>query len=544
MPNALLTCPHCSTRLRVRDRIHVGRPLPCPECRQPLLVVETPDGLSVTRGSAIDAETKINGKAKLLPRHALSTTAQQELRPPGGGHELNRARVIAWTAAGLLAVISGGVLFWPKRPASTAESKGWQGSNEVSPQPGANGGLASGFPPAAQPNPAANSDEAVSPTDDSPPQTPTENQLVNLGRDLTLAAKNDEAFPIGTFSTADRPLAQEDRFSWIAVLESAADPAKKWDVRWDRPWRDPHHDPFVRRRIPRWQNPLVPKLAGDDGYPATHFVGVAGVGEDSPRLPNGHARAGVFGDERQTRLDDIVDGASETMLLAGVAGRLGSWAAGGSATVRPFTREPFVNGPDGFGTGQAGSMFVLMADGSVRTISADIDPEIVQRLATIHDAAGSPDKPDPRVAGVERSEPPANRERVGGDERSEPSAGGARPGLPVGPAPTTPPAPEKTPPTPAKSIDIDAALRQPLMRFEQTQPVPLSQMLKQLEALLGAPLRIDDEHRAQIEPKLTTPVRVKLQRTTVRDVLSDVLHQANLTFRQDRDSLVLVPEGS
>lgn len=532
MSDAPLTCPHCSTRLRVRDRIHIGRSIPCPECRQPLLVVDTPDGLTVTQGSsmaATDGQSATNRKARLRPSRVESKTAQPEFRSPG--RESKRARVIAWTAAGLMAVVAGAVLFWPRPRTSPTETE--IAAKDTDAGDPSSDGIAtptdSATPGDAGSKSADGGDGAATPADNSPPRTPLEIQIAGLGRELTVVADKEDAFPIGTFSTADQPLAPEDRFSWIAVLEAAnPPPGGRWDVRWDRPWRDPHHDAFVRRRVSRWQNPLVPKLAGDDGYPATHFVGVAGVGEDAPRLPNGHPRAGVFGDERQTRLDDIADGTSETMLLAGVAGRLGSWAAGGTASVRPFTREPFVNGPDGFGTGQPNSMFVLMADGSVRTISADIDAEIIRRLVTINDAAASPENPDIRVAKVERSEPPV--------EVVPP------PGLTVGPAPAT--LPEKVLPAPAKQIDIDAALRQPLLRFEQAQPVPLSQMLKQLEALCGVPIRIDNEHRMRVEPKLTTPVKVKLQRTTVNHVLRDVLHQAGLTFRPERDSLSIVPEAS
>ncbi len=65
--------------------------------------------------------------------------------------------------------------------------------------------------------------------------------------------------------------------------------------------------------------------------PATHFVGVAGVGDDAADLPVDHPRAGVFGNSRTTRLEDIHDGASNTLMVLGVTRDLGSWAAGGSA---------------------------------------------------------------------------------------------------------------------------------------------------------------------------------------------------------------------
>ena len=35
-----------------------------------------------------------------------------------------------------------------------------------------------------------------------------------------------------------------------------------------------------------------------------HYAGVAGVGLDSHSLPIGHPKSGVFGYDRQTRIDD------------------------------------------------------------------------------------------------------------------------------------------------------------------------------------------------------------------------------------------------
>src|SRR5579863_6020926 len=40
-------CPHCSSRLRVREKLFVGRQVDCPECGNHLLIVERPDGLGV-----------------------------------------------------------------------------------------------------------------------------------------------------------------------------------------------------------------------------------------------------------------------------------------------------------------------------------------------------------------------------------------------------------------------------------------------------------------------------------------------------------------
>lgn len=69
------------------------------------------------------------------------------------------------------------------------------------------------------------------------------------------------------------------------------------------------------------------------GFPL-NYVGVAGVGPDAPTLPTGHPRAGVFGYDRATRLDQIKDGASETLLLLETARDARSWTAGGPSSVR------------------------------------------------------------------------------------------------------------------------------------------------------------------------------------------------------------------
>ena len=54
-------------------------------------------------------------------------------------------------------------------------------------------------------------------------------------------------------------------------------------------------------------------------------------------------------------------------------------------TLKSLTQEPYINGPDGIGSPTPGGCNVLFADGSVRFISEDIDPEMMRRLAAIAD---------------------------------------------------------------------------------------------------------------------------------------------------------------
>jgi hypothetical protein len=62
--------------------------------------------------------------------------------------------------------------------------------------------------------------------------------------------------------------------------------------------------------------PAAPSSEKSQAEGLIHFAGVAGVGLDSPSLPIGDPKSGVFGDDRQTRIEDIKDGTANTMMVA------------------------------------------------------------------------------------------------------------------------------------------------------------------------------------------------------------------------------------
>lgn len=364
----------------------------------------------------------------------------------------------------------------------------------------------------------------------------------------------------GSFPAATWPhpaLAPEQRLSWLSRLLAAEGWQPPTAIAWDRAWNDPLNEFFVRRRIAEFQNPAIEKLTGSDGFPATHFVGVTGVGPAAASLPLDDPRAGVFGNDRRTRAVDIVDGLSQTLLVAGVRDQLGSWAAGGMATARGFQREPYVNGPDGFGTGQLTGMTVLMADGSVREIAAGTDPAIVRQLATIADQRTLPRAPGAQpVAG----DPPRERETVARETTEKqvpvPPPPAARGTGPAPPQDATPPVrgggekapgvqrieaepvapvagkvPAKGRQRPVKNINPQAALDIRLQRYQREEAVPLSTVLDELAEFTGLDIVFDP---SVIGPdaaqRLETKVRPRLEGTTVRGVLTSVLAQADLKF--------------
>ncbi|MDI9445813.1 MAG: DUF1559 domain-containing protein [Planctomycetota bacterium] len=210
-------------------------------------------------------------------------------------------------------------------------------------------------------------------------------------------------------------LPPETRLSWITAMLPYLGHAA-WSEQLDASysWDGPKNRPVTTKRLGEVLNPALRPRQTDAGYPVSHYAGVAGIGADAAMLPRDDPRAGVFGFQASRRLGEIPDGASNTIATAGVAAELGPWAAGGTATVRALTQQPYINGPDGFGSGQPGGMYVGMADGSARFLSKDIAPEVVEQLATaaggeVLKLAGEGPKPPPVP------EPP-NAETPGGPE--------------------------------------------------------------------------------------------------------------------------------
>jgi hypothetical protein len=257
---------------------------------------------------------------------------------------------------------------------------------------------------------------------------------------------------------------------------------------------------------------------------------VAGVGTDAPTLPIGHPRAGIFGQDRKTRREDIRDGVSNTMLLAGAEEHLGSWADG-ATSYRAFTREPYIHGPDGFGTGQPKSMFVLMADGSVKEISSDIDPTVVRRMAAMNDGLPlDPQVPGEPVDPKPVAKPPAPESNVG------PSVQVA-----VIPMPDLRPMPQLPPVKPASEIKIDipAALARKILSFDQTKPAAAYQLLLQIEELAGVRIEYDRNKLGAAADRLDKPITLKMQNATLEELLNEVLRQIDLK-RQDEKSRIRI----
>lgn len=390
---------------------------------------------------------------------------------------------------------------------------------------------------------------------------------------LRAHAKAEGRFPPGAGGGSLLP--PSTRLSWIALALPYLD-RRDWRRELDPAysWNSPHNRPVSQRRLEIVINPLIAEQTTEAGFPVTHYVGVAGVGADAGELPASDPRAGMFGFSRSTRPEDLSRGASNTLAILGVVRDLGPWAAGGRATVRPLTRRPYVNGPDGFGSGQPHGMLAGMADGSVRFLSKDIDPVVLEQLATLHrrgpdQAAGTaapgpfgpdgtlaPSEPEGAAAADRHQSPPAAAEVHGQAAASRPAtrtgpeaASNASPDL----APRTKVPPDaaalaKAPPEPVGSpaetpdqnppLDIEARLADmvPGIRFNATPLIAATRVLSQISTI---PIAFDFEGLSLAGATLQDPITLELSDAPWGEVLKAVLATRRLEFVVQKDHVLV-----
>ena len=210
-------------------------------------------------------------------------------------------------------------------------------------------------------------------------------QSMNNLKVLALAMHNHHdiyrGFPVGT--VPNLKLDPEERLSWIVeILPLLEQQALSERIDRKRGWEDAGQLDALSAVIPTLINPGMDLESDFDGYALSHYVGIAGVGADAPTLPVNHERAGVFAYDRATRIRDIRDGTSNTIMITETTDPA-PWGAG-AANIRALTERPYVNGADGIGGPYPGGFNAGLCDGSVRFLSENIDPAVLEALSTIN----------------------------------------------------------------------------------------------------------------------------------------------------------------
>jgi hypothetical protein len=215
--------------------------------------------------------------------------------------------------------------------------------------------------------------------------------------------KAQSYFPEGTVVVAN--LAPERRMSWHALVlgsieQGPSEPGnapsnpshaiellREVDVQ--KPWDAEANQRLARQRFnvflcPAASTPVIP-----DQPAPTNYVGNGGIGFETAALSieQSGARAGVFRYDSRTPLDVIRDGdgLSNTISILETNYDAGPWLRGGFSTVRSLDRAepPFLGPHMPFSGCHLGKGNFAIADGSVRTLTDTIAPELFRALLTI-----------------------------------------------------------------------------------------------------------------------------------------------------------------
>lgn len=211
------------------------------------------------------------------------------------------------------------------------------------------------------------------------------NKLRRIAISLLNYETANQQLPPGTLENKDAKT-PEEHLSWIIELLPNLDHMEVYDsIRKEKNFADDANKKVWLTKLDVFIDPSQTTAEGVNDYGQTTYVGIAGIGKDAPFLKVEDPRAGMFGYGRKTMLRDVKDGVSYTMMLSSIYKDFGPWGQGGPATIRSLTTKPYINGPDGLGSGSTGTRagLIALADGSVRSISENIDPSVFEALATM-----------------------------------------------------------------------------------------------------------------------------------------------------------------
>ena len=203
-------------------------------------------------------------------------------------------------------------------------------------------------------------------------RTQCRNNLKQIG--LALHNYHDAygQFPPAAIGPHDVPL--ERQFSWIvAILPFLEQRALYNEIRLDLPWDHPLNAGLLQIALNTLSCPTDPAPLTAEGYPKTSYVAVTGA----DLTPGPGELRGVIGFDKGLPVTEIVDGTSNTMMVAEVTNG-GPWFAAGSGTARRI--DDWIQNKTW--SHHAGMGHFLCADGSVRMLSSNIDLQTLRGLAT------------------------------------------------------------------------------------------------------------------------------------------------------------------
>lgn len=356
-----------------------------------------------------------------------------------------------------------------------------------------------------------------------------------LGTSLGESLTQKRRFPAA--ASGGELLPPETRLSWITELLPYLG-HQEWyaGLQVGYSWNAPQNREITGRYLPEVVNPLAGPTQSTAGFFDTHIVGITGVGAEAGYFPLSDPRAGLFNFRQPVKKEDVSDGLSNTLALLPVQAKRGPWAAGGYSTARGLTARPYVEGPDGFGSGYPLGMLAVMADGSVRFVRRDVDPRVLEQLATI--AGGEAVNTDVLGAPLDRDSPPGLPK---GAEPSGPAAdAGVSGNSPLWPGERLCTSEGQARATAEKAIEPILETR---LVVREWPPMPLGLAIAVLSEWTGIPITVDPESIQWKGISAGSRVRIEPGEKTVRAMLEEIAGQLGFGILKCGEFIILcVPE--
>lgn len=209
--------------------------------------------------------------------------------------------------------------------------------------------------------------------------------LANRTRVLELDKPLDpnKTFPPGTLPNPNLP--PHSCLAWSVILLpylQREDLYRKFDLTLG--WDDPPNHEAVMTRVTTLACPSIYRQPPPGEPTPGHYIGLTGLGADSPWLGPTDPRAGFFRYDKPTTTGMVRRGFSHTITFMETEIDHGPWPAGGKPTLRGLVTEqsPYIGLGRQFG-GHAGGCNAAFADGSVRFQSHSISPKVLESLVTL-----------------------------------------------------------------------------------------------------------------------------------------------------------------
>jgi hypothetical protein len=206
--------------------------------------------------------------------------------------------------------------------------------------------------------------------------TGTRRHLQQIGEAIERHYTEHDGYPIGgTFARGDDG-AIHGQHGWMTFLLPAVGETELYQqIDLTKPYDDPVNRNAMGRNVNLYFVPGADRARIGQGFSVAHFAGLGGEIEQDNRP----AHIGIFERDVAVKRDEVIDGASSTLIVGELAGLYPPW--GDPENWRKIGKG-LNRDVNGFGSHTGNGATFLLGDGSVKHFSNKTDAKLLERMST------------------------------------------------------------------------------------------------------------------------------------------------------------------